>query len=201
MTNDLAEQNSSVRWGRRLKWSAALSILCLVISMAYVIIQTPPNWQRGLIAVLNVALLLAAGWSMMRLMEVKRSGTSATSRYLKRMMVVTVIYVGGVFFAEALFDRFDLQGVSAFAVALVPALGVLGFIWTMGRYLMEEQDEYIRMRETQKFMIATAFMMVIITIYGFFEQFELVPNIPAYFAFVVWCFGLGVGSLIQWRRG
>jgi len=201
MANELSEQDGILRWGARLKWSAAASVITLALSMIYVLTQTPPNWQRGLIAVVNIALLLAAGWSMMRLMEANRSGTSASSRYLKRMMVVTVIYVGGVFLAEFLFDRFDLYGVSAFAVALVPALGVLGFIWTMGRYLVEEQDEYIRMRETQKFMIATAFMMVIITIYGFFEQYELVPNIPAYFAFVVWCFGLGVAGLIQWRKG
>ena len=30
---------------------------------------------------------------------------------------------------------------------------------------------------------------------------ELVPDIPVYFAFVVWCVGLGFGSLVQWRRG
>jgi len=201
MINGNEGEKQTAVWGGRLKLFGMASILCLALSMVFVLTQSPPDWQRGLIAVVNVILLLAAGWSMMRLMEVNRAATTASSRYLKRMMLVTVIYVAGVFFAEFLFDHYAVTGILAFVVALVPALGVLGFIGAIGRYLLEEQDEYIRMRETQKFLIATGFMMVIITVYGFFEQYDLVPHIPVYFAFVVWCAGLGVASLFQWRRG
>lgn len=201
MINGNEGEKQTAVWGGRLKLFGLALILCLVLSMAFVFTQSPSDWQRGLIAVVNVILLLAVGWSMMRLMEVNRAATTASARYLKRMMLVMIVYVAGVFFAEFLFDRYALSGVVAFVVALVPALGILGFIWAIGRYVLEEQDEYIQMREIQKFLIATGFMMVIITIYGFLEQYNLVPHIPAYFAFVVWCAGLGVASLIQWQRG
>ncbi len=201
MEKEYPADSQALYWGKRLKLFGLLTIAAMAISMTYVWIQSPPNWQRGLIAMANISLLLAAGWSMMRLMEAKRSGTSASSRYIKRMMILAVVYVAGLFFAESMFDAFALKGVPAVLVALVPALGIIGFIWAMGRYLLEEEDEYIRMRETQKFIMATGFMMVIVTIYGFLQQYELVPDIPGYFAFVVWCVGLGFAALVQWRRG
>jgi len=188
-------------WGGHLKRFGAASILSLTLSIAFVLTQDPALWLRGWIAIFNVALLCAAGWSMMRLMEANAAGTKASSRYMKRMMFVTIVYIGGVFLAEFLFDHYALSGVVAVAAALVPAAGAVGFIWAIGRYLLEEEDEYVRMRETRKFLMATGFMMVIVTVYGFLEQYDLVPHVPAYYAFVLWCLGLGVAALFQWRRG
>ncbi len=201
MTQGKERDRQTAVWGGRLKRFGAASILSLALSIAFVLTQDPALWLRGWIAIFNVALLCAAGWSMMRLMEVNAAGTKASSRYMKRMMFVTIVYIGGVFLAGLLFDRYALTGVVAVAVALVPAAGPLGFIWAIGRYLLEEEDEYVRMRETQKFLMATGFMMVVITVYGFLEQYDLVPHVPAYYAIVIWCLGLGVAALFQWRRG
>ncbi|MGB5483847.1 MAG: hypothetical protein WBM93_05040 [Parasphingorhabdus sp.] len=201
MAHGEKRESQAAIWSGWLKRLGAAAILSLALSVAFVVTQDPALWLRGSIAIFNVILLLAAGWSMMRLMEVNAAGTKASSRYLKRMMLVTIVYIGGVFLAEFLFDRYTLSGVAAVGVALVPAAGALGFIWAIGRYLLEEEDEYVRMRETQKFLMATGFMMVIVTVYGFLEQYDLVPHVPAYYAFVIWCLGLGVAALFQWRRG
>lgn len=201
MAQGMERDRQAAVWGGRLKGFGAASILSLALSIAFVLTQDPALWLRGWIAIFNVALLCAAGWSMMRLMEANAAGTKASSRYMKRMMFVTIVYIGGVFLAEFLFDRYALTGVVAVAAALVPATGAVGFIWAIGRYLLEEEDEYVRMRETRKFLMATGFMMVIVTVYGFLEQYDLVPHVPAYYAFVLWCLGLGVAALFQWRRG
>jgi len=67
----------------------------------------------------------------------------------------------------------------------------------MGRMLIEETDEYQRMLLARQAIIATGVMLSVTSVWGFLEDFGQVPHVPMYWAFIVWCAGLGVGAAVN----
>lgn len=124
----------------------------------------------------------------------------AQRAYVRRFVPLIIAYVAALFVAIWLHDRVAPTGPLAVALAILPALPLIGVIWAMGRLLVEEQDEYLRSLHVRQFMIATGFMLVVTCIWGFLETFELVPHVPMYWAFIVWCAGLGIGTLVNELR-
>jgi hypothetical protein len=61
-------------------------------------------------------------------------------------------------------------------VALLPILPILAIIWTMGRYLAEETDEFLRHRAVNAALIGLAAVLVLATVWGTLELFGLVPH-------------------------
>ena len=81
--------------------------------------------------------------------------------------------------------------------AIAPALPIIGIFGAMGRYLIEEQDEYVRMLMVRQTLWASGFALSVATIWGFLESFELAGHIDAYYLAVVWFLGLGIGGCIN----
>ncbi len=73
---------------------------------------------------------------------------------------------------------------------------LVGIFIAMGRYLIEESDEYLRAVETRKSLIATGFMLIVTTCWGFLQSFGQVPHVDLYWAAIVWFAGLGVGGCV-----
>jgi hypothetical protein len=67
----------------------------------------------------------------------------------------------------------------------------------MGRYLADEQDEFVRMLTVRQTLYASAFALSVATVWGFLENFDLVDHIDAYYIAVLWFGGLGLGSCIN----
>ena len=126
--------------------------------------------------------------------------SAAMRRYKNRLIVMMLGYF--VFLALAVWanDRYDMTGVLAWILAILPALPIIGVIWAIGRLIIEETDEYLRQVHIRGQLIATGFMLSVVTIWGFLEQFELVPHVVAYWAFVVWCGGLGISKIFEQPR-
>lgn len=121
----------------------------------------------------------------------------ALRRYNRRILTLSLIYAVCLFGAVYSFQHRLLTGPLAWPVALAPALAVIGFFVTVGRYLVEEQDEYLRFQMTRQALIATGFAMTIATAWGFLENFGLVPHVYAYYAAILWFAGLGVGAVVN----
>ncbi len=64
--------------------------------------------------------------------------------------------------------------------------------------LMEETEKYRRMQLIGQSLVATAFTLSIVTIWGFLENFDLVAHVDGFYVAVLWFVGLGVGAL--WNR-
>jgi hypothetical protein len=88
-------------------------------------------------------------------------------------------------------------GLSAYAAAVLPALPIVGIFFAMGRYLIDEQDEYVRMLVVRQTLWASGFALSIATVWGFLENFDLVGHVDAYYAAVLWFAGLGIGALMN----
>ena len=128
----------------------------------------------------------------------------ALRRYNTRILALSAVYAVCLFAAVYAFKHQLIAGPLAWVVALAPALPVIGFFVTIGRYLVEERDEYLRDQMVRQALIATGIAMAIATAWGFLENFGLVGHVYAYYAAVIWFAGLGIGAgvnAIAARRG
>ena len=130
----------------------------------------------------------------------KTSRNPAYRRYTRRMIPISLAYVGAVGLASRLIPDNAAANGATVAIALVPGLAVLGWIWAMARLLVELDDEYLRMLEVRKFLIATGFALSITSVWGVLELFTTVPALPVFFVWPLWCVGLALGQLVNWRQ-
>ena len=125
----------------------------------------------------------------------------ATRRYIRIHLVLSALYIALVLLASWFIpdDAPPTPGVILFA--LLPGLVVLGWIWNMGTYLFALEDEYLRMLETRKALVATALTLAICGGWGLVELFAAVPRLPVFFVFPIWCLGLAAGQLVNRLTG
>lgn len=95
---------------------------------------------------------------------------------------------------DDLFPQFASTGPLAYVAAALPAFPIICVFALIGRYMVEERDEYLRMLLVRQSLIATAFALTVATVWGFLENFGLVPHVDSYFAAILWFAGLGLGS-------
>lgn len=118
-------------------------------------------------------------------------------RYVGRMIPISIAYVATVMLASWIIPDDAAATPLTVAVALVPALATSGFIWAMARYIAELTDEYVRMLEIRKMLVATGLTLALASGWGILELFTDVPRVPLFYVFPVWCLGLAVGSLVN----
>jgi hypothetical protein len=121
----------------------------------------------------------------------------AQRRYNRNVLVLSALYAVTLVGTIAFFLRTAPTGLVAYAAAVLPALPIIGVFAAMGRYLVDEQDEYLRMLTVRQTLWATGFALSVATIWGFLESFELVDHIDAYYIAVLWFGGLGLGACMN----
>lgn len=123
--------------------------------------------------------------------------TPAIRRYNIRVLVLSAAYAVLLIGAIHAFKTHRLVSPLTYVAAILPALPIVGIFVAIGRYLVEEQDEYVRMLMVRQALIASGFALSIATIWGFLENFDLVAHIDAYYIAVLWFAGLGIGACVN----
>ena len=162
-------------------------------------------YDLGVAGAIGMAVLVAAlTYTLFRAGERRAIETGSFSpamgRYNRRMLTAGAIYVVGLFTAIWVHDELRPTGPAAFAVAFLPSIGVLWMVWAMGRLLAEETDEYLRHRMVRSSLFGLGTLLTLATVWGFFEQFDLVPHVPAWAAVPVFALGLGFANCTRWGR-
>lgn len=120
-----------------------------------------------------------------------------TFRILGFGLVYAALLVGAML---AMKQPWAPRGVGAWAIAILPALPIIGMIWTIGRLIVETDDEYQRFLFVKQTLIATGLTLAIATAWGFLENFDLAPHLPGFYVTVLWFAMIGVGGCIaRWR--
>ena len=120
----------------------------------------------------------------------------ALNRYLKRMVILMSLYLLALFVAVRAFRADAIHGIPAYALAIAPALPIIGVFWAVMRFLMEESDEFIRMLQVRQCLVATGFCLTVMTVWEFLQNFDLVPPGNGGFgAAFFWFLGLGIGGV------
>lgn len=119
-------------------------------------------------------------------------------RYMRRHIALSLAYVAAVALASLLLADNAPADATTIGIALLPGLAVIGWLWAMARLLIELDDEYLRMLEVRKFLIATGITLAVCSTWGLVELFSPdVPRLPVFFVFPMWCIGLALGQLIN----
>jgi hypothetical protein len=121
----------------------------------------------------------------------------AHRRYFRRIAAATVAYAATLSLALHLVGGGMVEGPLAYLLAVLPGVSVASVFWAIGRLLVEEADEYLRMLLVRQTLVATAFTLTVATVWGFLENFRLVPHVDAFYVAVLWFAGLGLGSCVN----
>ena len=127
-----------------------------------------------------------------------RYKSAAVRRYTIRLVALMTIYTAFIFTAGYLFRHHPPQGPLAYGLAVLPALPIIGVIWSVMRLIVEETDEYLRLMLVKQILFATGFCLTIMTVWEFLQNYDLVSNDTHGFgATFVWFIGLGIGAILN----
>ena len=121
----------------------------------------------------------------------------AWKRYNFRLIWLSLLYAAFLLPAVYGFKHQLVPHSAAYLVAILPALPIIGIFGALGRYLVEEQDEYRRMLMVRQILWASGFTLSVATVWGFLDNFGLVGRVDGYWIIVVWYFGLALGSIVN----
>jgi hypothetical protein len=127
-----------------------------------------------------------------------RSNNAAQRRYHLRIGAAMGLYIIMIAFEHRLFDA--AAPATRYLLAALPALPVMACFAIMGRYLVEEQDEYIRMQTAVQSLWATGITLSGATLWGFLEDAGL-RHLPMFYVAIGWFAALGLVACIQKVRG
>jgi hypothetical protein len=175
-------------------------VYCLTFLAAmavYVSLQPTGIWLVATFAAPAAALCWCVAVVLRRRRDTACATSPANRAYLRRFFPMMILYVVFLLGAVWLNKHLAPNGPLAIVLAVLPALPLIGVVWALGRLLVEEEDEYLRSLTARQFIVATGFMLAVTSIWGFLDAFDQVPHMPMYWAFIIWCVGLGVGTLVN----
>ena len=123
--------------------------------------------------------------------------TPAWKRYNWRVVWLSLLYAAFLLPAVYGFKHQIISGAVAWIVAVLPAIPIIGIFVAIGRYLVEEQDEYVRMLMVRQTLWASGFALSCATVWGFLDNFGLVGHADGYWMVIAWFFGLGLGGIVN----
>jgi hypothetical protein len=123
--------------------------------------------------------------------------TPAWKRYNWRVIWLSLLYVAFLLPAVYGFKHQLVPEPFEYLVAILPALPIIGIFAALGRYLVEEQDEYVRMLMVRQVLWASGLTLSIATAWGFLDNFGLVGHADGYWLIAIWFAGLGIGGIVN----
>ncbi|RZL78955.1 MAG: hypothetical protein EOP66_07570 [Sphingomonas sp.] len=118
----------------------------------------------------------------------------ATKRYNRRMIGAMLSYIVLLFGVQRAFDLDAMHGPARWVLAALPGLPVAAVFWLIGDMILDMRDEYLRLLEVRKAMIATGVTMTLVSILGFLEMLGGAPHLPLFYVPVLWFGSLGIGQ-------
>ncbi|WP_425993773.1 hypothetical protein [Caulobacter sp. DWR1-3-2b1] len=128
------------------------------------------------------------------------STTAAGRRYIARFFTAMLAYVGVLCGSLWAIRNLEPTGPLLWILAIAPAIPVIAVIAIMGLYLIEETDEFIRSVLIQSMLWGVGITLSACTAWGFLENAEVVPHIPLYLVFPIFCGSFGIAQPFVGRR-
>ena len=125
----------------------------------------------------------------------------ALRRYNRRVLTASAAYAVLLIGAEYVVKLTAPVAAIRVVLALLPALAIVAIFVAVGRFLVEETDEYLRARLVRQILWATGATLSLATVYGFLQVFDVAPSVPLYVIAILWFFCLGVAGAALRIRG
>ena len=153
----------------------------------------------GGMAVLCLGVLGFVCWLVPRSPVVKQL-RPAMRHYVTRFLPSILLCIAVFEAATWYYMRMHPTGFMAVLAALAPAEPILFVIRATVLLLNEETDEYLRTRALETSALATGLALSLCTVWGFLDQFEVVPHMPLLAALPLWAFCIGPARWLLNRR-
>jgi hypothetical protein len=127
---------------------------------------------------------------------VTRDHDSAEWTYVRRVIPTMVVYMALIVAVPFLIAWLRPAGPALWLIAVLPAAPLSAVFWFYGRFFVELRDEYIRVLEIKKALIATGIVMMAATAWGFLESYAGAPHLPLFAVPLAWFPCLGIGAAI-----
>ncbi len=121
----------------------------------------------------------------------------ASKAYFKRFVPIMLAYCVLVFESPLLIRATHATGPLLWGLAVLPALPLIGVFWVIGQYFLDLRDDYVRLLEVRKALVATGLTMSLASGWGFLEIYAQAPHIAMFFVPVIWFAGLGIGAFVN----
>src|SRR3990167_2659546 len=109
-------------------------------------------------------------------------GNPALRRYRMRSIAFSIAYLASIALATWIIPDDAPADLLTVALAILPGLAVIGWIWAMGRVLVELDDEYLRMLDVRRMMVATGITLALTSVWGILELYSpQIPRMPVFF--------------------
>ncbi len=129
-----------------------------------------------------------------------RNWSKAMKRYQARVAAAMVGYIGVLVAVDWTFRNMPPEGPLKYALAVLPALPIIGVLMAMGAYVIEETDEFQKAQTVERIIIATGATLAITTGWGFLENFAGLMHMQLYFVAVIWFAMFGLANIwTAWR--
>ncbi|MDB5458045.1 MAG: hypothetical protein JWP92_3630 [Caulobacter sp.] len=126
--------------------------------------------------------------------------SAAEKRYLVRFLPAVIVHVGMLFASVWSIRHLELQGPLVWALALAPALPLLAAIAVTGLYVIEETDEFLRAMLVQAMLWGIGLTLAVCTVWGALENAHLIPHLPLYLVFSMFCVAMGLAQpVVRWK--
>jgi hypothetical protein len=129
-----------------------------------------------------------------------RAWTPAVARRNRLTMISAAVYAMVLLAVIFVRGAHPLHGVLAYALAVLPALPVLGMAWAIALYLREETDEFERAVCIENALWATGITLSIATVWGFAEMLADAPHLGSWLWFPVWALSGTIADIFTRRR-
>ncbi|WP_165188307.1 hypothetical protein [Caulobacter soli] len=187
-------------------------------------VKNAPAWQKAGLVGGFVAALLAFIWLMQRQgawfyvgaagatgvtfgyvyaamkLFARETVRPAMRRYTLRFGGSMSAYVLLLLIGVTLHNQGLTEGPLGYVIALAPAVAVLCAIASLGFYVAEETDEFIRANLIQSLLWGTGATLGIATVWGFLETFGKAPHVPGWATVPVFATAMGLAQALISRR-
>src|SRR5437870_5263273 len=109
----------------------------------------------------------------------------AMRRYLGRFVPTMISYVAILVAVDWTFRHHAPEGPVKYALAVLPAIPVIGIIVILGLYLVDEKDEFERSVLVQAILWATGVTLAFNTVHDALVNFLSFPPMPMFSLFTV----------------
>jgi hypothetical protein len=126
--------------------------------------------------------------------------STAEKRYLVRLLPAVMLHAVMLFASVWIIRHHDPQGLLLWSLAIAPALPILVAIGATGLYVVEETDEFLRAVLVQAMLWGMGLTLAGCTIWGALENGALIPHLPPYMVFSIFCAAMGMAQpVVRWR--
>lgn len=123
--------------------------------------------------------------------------TAAGKRYRRRVLTAMALYIVVLFGCLELVKVVPLRGWALYATAALPALPVIAVLVSLGRYLREETDEYLRMLTVRSLLVAAGLLLATIVANDFLRVIAHGKALPPFVCFGVFFISFGIAQAVQ----